>query len=174
MDTVPPKRFYQSSASRKVGRKMDTSADINMLDVDVDGEPPGDEEVITSNSGEPEPNRYFRPTSFFIRVHQSNYIAYPCRTLIFTFDSLGSDHKAAVRTLSKYLQLEAKDKKGRENTSEAMGRPAFVPYQPNYCDCGIYVLHFVQRFMSDPEMYTRLILVSTCPFLSLNPSMASP
>ncbi|KAK7690319.1 hypothetical protein QCA50_006976 [Cerrena zonata] len=136
VDTVPPKRFYQSSASRKVGRKMDTTADINMLDVDVDGEPPGDEEVITSNSGEPEPNR----------------------TLIFTFDSLGSDHKAAVRTLSKYLQLEAKDKKGRENTSEAMGRPAFVPYQPNYCDCGIYVLHFVQRFMSDPEMYTRLIL----------------
>jgi len=80
------------------------------------------------------------------------------RTYIFTFDSLGSRHPAAVSNLSAYLQLEAKDKKGLDSPSEPVGKQAIVPFQPNYCDCGIYVLHFVQVFMTDPVRYMNLIL----------------
>jgi len=35
-----------------------------------------------------------------------------------------------------------------------------VPVQPNFCDCGIYLLHLAQTFMSDPARYRRMILVS--------------
>ncbi|CAL1712532.1 unnamed protein product [Somion occarium] len=136
---VPPSLFYASSANTKGKAREENVVDVENVDIE---EPPGadeEEEPVVLNHGEPQPER----------------------TYIFTFDSLGSEHKAVVRTLSKYLQLEAKDKKGLENTSEALGKQALVPYQPNYCDCGVYVLHFVARFLSDPERYTRLILSKT-------------
>ena len=100
------------------------------------------------------------------------------KTYIFTFDSLGSDHKSVINILEKYLQLEAKDKRNPERTSEATGCKAFVPRQHNDYDCGVYLLHFTQRFMSDPERFTHLILVSIfilrpciglIPYLSIVP-----
>jgi hypothetical protein len=38
---------------------------------------------------------------------------------------------------------------------------AQVPVQPNFSDCGIYVLHFVQTLMEDPEHYCKVIMVSS-------------
>ncbi|KAG5654258.1 hypothetical protein H0H81_005501 [Sphagnurus paluster] len=78
-------------------------------------------------------------------------------TYIFTFDSLGSKHPQAIRQLRKYLKKEAEDKLGKTNTSEAQGKQAQVPVQPNFCDCGLYLLHFAETFMSDPSKYSKLI-----------------
>lgn len=96
---------------------------------------------------------------------------------IFIFDSLGSQHRQAANTLAAYLALEAKDKKHLEESRAAISKsalvsayargrrkrtyisPAQVPIQPNYCDCGVYVLHFVRVFIGNPETYTQLILV---------------
>lgn len=36
-----------------------------------------------------------------------------------------------------------------------------VPCQPNYCDCGVYLIHFVQAFMKDPVRQSEGILVRT-------------
>lgn len=101
-----------------------------------------------------------------------------CRTYIFTFDSLGGRHLQAITKLGKYLQLEAADKKKVENPGTADGKMALVssylfctyisflkslhqvPSQPNFWDCGIYLLHLAQTFMTDPEGYRRMILVS--------------
>ncbi|KAL0960923.1 hypothetical protein HGRIS_005930 [Hohenbuehelia grisea] len=74
-------------------------------------------------------------------------------TYIITFDSLGSRHPKVYTTLRQYLKMEARDKKGYEMPSDAKGLQAMVPPQPNYCDCGIYLLHFAQTFMSDPVKY---------------------
>ena len=81
------------------------------------------------------------------------------QTRILTFDSLGSDHKAVVKTLGKYLQLEAKDKKDLDKSPEVIGYEVFVPQQPNSYDCGVYLLHFVKRFMLSPEKFIHLTLV---------------
>src|SRR5712672_1410986 len=32
-----------------------------------------------------------------------------------------------------------------------------VPAQPNYCDCGIYLLHFAKTFMKDPKVSSDII-----------------
>ncbi|KAH7920480.1 hypothetical protein BV22DRAFT_801106 [Leucogyrophana mollusca] len=80
-------------------------------------------------------------------------------THIFTLDSLGAKHPQAIRILRNYLKMEAKDKKGiePENTREAAGRQALVPAQPNFCDCGVYLLHFAKTFMTDPlRFYTTI------------------
>jgi hypothetical protein len=39
--------------------------------------------------------------------------------------------------------------------------PAQVPTQPNFCDCGLYLIHFVKTFFSDPDYYTALIKRAT-------------
>ncbi|KAF8916981.1 hypothetical protein CPB85DRAFT_231712 [Mucidula mucida] len=74
-------------------------------------------------------------------------------TTILTFDSLGSPHPKAVNILTAYLCMEAQDKLQMANTSKAVGKTASVPVQPNFCDCGLYLIHFVETFMSDPEHY---------------------
>ncbi|KAI0789620.1 hypothetical protein C8Q75DRAFT_144894 [Abortiporus biennis] len=79
---------------------------------------------------------------------------------VFTFDSLGSKHPQAIRVLAQYLQMEARDKQGLDidNTTLATGKQALVPFQPNYCDCGVYLLHFVKTFLEDPVRLTKVIL----------------
>ncbi|KJA24049.1 hypothetical protein HYPSUDRAFT_39181 [Hypholoma sublateritium FD-334 SS-4] len=79
------------------------------------------------------------------------------KTYIFTFDSLGTNHPHAIKKLGQYLRMEAKDKKGIANAGLAAGKTVFVPVQPNFCDCGVYLLHFAQTFLSDPAKYHRLI-----------------
>ncbi|KAF9021077.1 hypothetical protein BDZ89DRAFT_1201013 [Hymenopellis radicata] len=74
-------------------------------------------------------------------------------TTILTLDSLGSPHPKAVNILAAYLCMEAQDKLQMANTSKAVGKSASVPVQPNFCDCGLYLIHFVETFMSDPDHY---------------------
>ncbi|KAJ6621834.1 hypothetical protein B0H10DRAFT_2015955 [Mycena sp. CBHHK59/15] len=80
-------------------------------------------------------------------------------TYIFTLDSLGTRHPKVVTVLSQYLKFEAFHKKGIpiEQSSKALGKAALVPHQPNFCDCGIYLLHLAQTFISDPQRYYNLI-----------------
>ncbi|KAF8073873.1 hypothetical protein FPV67DRAFT_772567 [Lyophyllum atratum] len=79
------------------------------------------------------------------------------KTYIFTFDSLGSKHPQAIKQLSRYLKKEAHDKLKKTETSDAQGKQALVPVQPNFCDCGLYLLHFAETFMSDPLRYCQII-----------------
>ncbi|KAK7048538.1 hypothetical protein R3P38DRAFT_2606333 [Favolaschia claudopus] len=80
-------------------------------------------------------------------------------TYVFVLDSLGGRHTRVYNVLGTYLQLEAQEKKGipLDMSSRAVGKQALVPHQPNFCDCGIYLLHLAQTFMSDPERYRNLI-----------------
>ncbi|KAF5369360.1 hypothetical protein D9758_002595 [Tetrapyrgos nigripes] len=72
---------------------------------------------------------------------------------ICTLDSLGTRHPSVTRSLSKYLQLEARSRKETEKTSDPLAKTLLVPVQPNYSDCGIYLLHFAQTFVSNPDYY---------------------
>lgn len=93
-------------------------------------------------------------------LETSEFDTDPNKTWIFTFDSLGSKHPAAIANLKNYLQLEAQDKKALDpaNTTPPEGKLALVPAQPNFCDCGVYLIHFVQAFMKDPKRAIDLIL----------------
>ncbi|KIM89078.1 hypothetical protein PILCRDRAFT_84870 [Piloderma croceum F 1598] len=79
-------------------------------------------------------------------------------TYIFTLDSLGSKHPQAIKFLRSYLKMEAKDKKNIVDSSDAKGCQAFVPVQPNFCDCGLYLLHFAKTFVKRPEHHCKVIL----------------
>ncbi|RPD77389.1 hypothetical protein L226DRAFT_321252 [Lentinus tigrinus ALCF2SS1-7] len=78
---------------------------------------------------------------------------------IYTFDSLGSKHAPAGRHLGNYLRHEAVDKKKfpMEDTCMATYKAAKAPMQPNFCDCGVFVLAFVEAFMRNPEASSEAI-----------------
>ncbi|KAE9394894.1 hypothetical protein BT96DRAFT_923228 [Gymnopus androsaceus JB14] len=76
--------------------------------------------------------------------------------MIFTLDSLGGKHPKVGNVLSKYLQAEAKDKKTIENPSPALYKNLAVPTQPNFCDCGIYLIHFAQVFVKKAQYFHSL------------------
>ncbi|EPQ51077.1 hypothetical protein GLOTRDRAFT_141216 [Gloeophyllum trabeum ATCC 11539] len=127
---VPPSQFY-SSASKK-GKQRAPPTPFPMDIVPEAG-------AETDEIGEP-PAVDGRPTTY-----------------IFTLDSLNASHKQVINVLTRYLAWEAKDKKGLEESSPAVGLQAHVPLQPNYCDCGLYLLHFAKTFMKDPSRISRLI-----------------
>ncbi|KAF8964224.1 hypothetical protein BDZ97DRAFT_919789 [Flammula alnicola] len=125
---VDPHSFYQSSAKAKGKRKAETAHVSVEMDVDQDRK---NEVIILDESP---------------------------KTYIFTFDSLGTRHPQAIRRLGNYLVKEARDKKGVQNAALAEGKMALqVPVQPNFCDCGVYLLHFAQTFMSNPQHYFHVI-----------------
>ncbi|KAG2362691.1 hypothetical protein BDR07DRAFT_1460735 [Suillus spraguei] len=81
----------------------------------------------------------------------------PPRTWIFTLDSLGSRHPQAQKVLRYWLKAEAKDKQQKDEVRPAEVKFAQVPSQPNFADCGVYLLHFARTFLSDPVHYFNLI-----------------
>jgi len=82
-------------------------------------------------------------------------IKQPC---ILVFDSLAGSSKArTIQTLREYLACEWKrkmvsqGKEARVFTKENMpGGSPKVQQQPNFSDCGIYLLQYVESFFKDP------------------------
>ncbi|KAF9065511.1 hypothetical protein BDP27DRAFT_1424819 [Rhodocollybia butyracea] len=86
-------------------------------------------------------------------------------TLILIMDSLGNSQARAVEILGKYLQIQGEEK-NTGNLKRPSSRVLQVPQQPNYMDCGVYLLHFVQVFVEKVE---HLINVSnTRPFTEVD------
>lgn len=77
--------------------------------------------------------------------------------IIFVLDSLrNTGPSTAVRALKDFFVAEAWDKKGIILDRDVFrGAYPVVPQQPNYCDCGIYVLHYVNRFLTNPETFVQ-------------------
>ncbi|KAH6978218.1 hypothetical protein EDB82DRAFT_213995 [Fusarium venenatum] len=78
---------------------------------------------------------------------------------IITLDSLGAAHAATCKCLRDYLVEEAKDKKAIDITDRPGGMTARgIPEQDNYCDCGVYVLGYMENFLKDPDEAVRRLL----------------
>jgi Ulp1 family protease len=80
--------------------------------------------------------------------------------VIIIFDSLGLTHPNVFKALREYVVDEAREKRNLDlDPSDLYGVRAKVPIQSNYADCGVYLLHYVQRFLREPERYLPDILV---------------
>ncbi|GAB1212994.1 hypothetical protein ATERTT37_002143 [Aspergillus terreus] len=79
---------------------------------------------------------------------------------IITFDSLNLTRAPTIRALREYLRAEARSKQGLEiNKTLIEGMKAReIPLQPNYSDCGLYLLAYVEKFVQDPDNFIRKLL----------------
>lgn len=77
----------------------------------------------------------------------------PTEPAIVTFDSLAVAHSPTVRILKDYLKAEAHEKRSMIfDDSQIKGMTAVgIPKQDNYCDCGPYLLGYMDRFLEDPK-----------------------
>jgi sentrin-specific protease 7 len=86
---------------------------------------------------------------------------------ILVFDSLGlakgSRGKSVSRILLNYLKAEAADKLKITLTSameRAMWSCPSLPQQDNFTDCGCFLVHYIERFLADPETVLECLLAS--------------
>jgi Ulp1 protease family, C-terminal catalytic domain len=80
--------------------------------------------------------------------------------VIIIFDSLSLKHPPAIKALKEYIIGEAASKHQFALTKESIaGTHAKVPGQSNHCDCGVFLLHYVEKFLSDPGKYLPDMLV---------------
>ncbi|KAJ3528408.1 hypothetical protein NM208_g10211 [Fusarium decemcellulare] len=78
---------------------------------------------------------------------------------IITLDSLGSAHSPTCKCLRDYLIEEARHKKGFEITNPPGGMTARnIPEQDNYCDCGVFILGYMEHFLKNPDEAVRKLL----------------
>ncbi|EJT98630.1 hypothetical protein DACRYDRAFT_24240 [Dacryopinax primogenitus] len=149
-----------------VNQTIETISVVDPDDMDIDRVGDGDDGSVF-RGWSPEPGDASRPTSRLaaktnipfladVATHSSQFS--DDKTYIFTFDSLGGSHKTTCRQLSKYLIAEAREEKNWTNAREATGETAKVPYQQNFCGSALFVLHFVDKFMQDPEKFIQTFL----------------
>ncbi|CAK7204054.1 hypothetical protein SEUCBS139899_006805 [Sporothrix eucalyptigena] len=85
----------------------------------------------------------------------------PTDPRIFTLDSLGSVHTASVDHLKQWLMAEIAERKGvAPKDPGRLGMTAkAIPQQENFCDCGVYLLLYLQEFVKDPDSFIEDIVL---------------
>ncbi|KJR80720.1 SUMO protease ULP2 [Sporothrix schenckii 1099-18] len=80
---------------------------------------------------------------------------------IFTLDSLGSVHSASVDHLKQWMMAEIAERKGVKPADPGrLGMTAkAIPQQENFCDCGVYLLLYLQEFIKDPDSFIEDIVM---------------
>ncbi|KAL4977084.1 hypothetical protein BDW66DRAFT_166026 [Aspergillus desertorum] len=83
-----------------------------------------------------------------------------CQPIVITFDSLDLSRSGTISILREYLFAEAKFKRGIIiDKSLVKGMTAKeIPHQPNFSDCGLYLLAYVEKFVQDPDSFVRKLL----------------
>ena len=85
----------------------------------------------------------------------------PGQPAIITLDSLGLPHAPTIRILKDYLSEEAKDKRGGMQLDDAQIKGITakqIPQQNNYCDCGLFLLGYMDKFVANPKTFVTKIL----------------
>ncbi|KAJ2515720.1 hypothetical protein GGI11_003678 [Coemansia sp. RSA 2049] len=77
---------------------------------------------------------------------------------IIVLDSLGNRHQQTFGLLRNYMQAEAHSRLGVSVGTLAVGKYAKVPLQNNLCDCGVFLLHYVEEFVKDPAGFVAMAL----------------
>lgn len=85
----------------------------------------------------------------------------PGQPAIITLDSLGLAHSPTVRALKDYLHAEMQDKRGgmEWQDQQMKGMTAKqIPLQNNYCDCGLFLLGYMDKFVESPTDFVTKLL----------------
>jgi sentrin-specific protease 7 len=86
----------------------------------------------------------------------------PREPRIITFDSLGMAHSATCRNLRDYIVREINTRTGVSVTPpKFLGMTAKnIATQNNYCDCGVFLLGYMEEFFARPDAFIEDIMQS--------------
>jgi hypothetical protein len=81
--------------------------------------------------------------------------------VLFLLNSTGGnteDNQEVVKNLKDYIVKEAKDKLNVDvDRKRIVMKETHVPQQNNYCDCGVFLIHYVHMFMSNANKALNLM-----------------
>jgi len=89
----------------------------------------------------------------------------PSGPRIIALDSLNMTHSPTCTNLKHYLVAEVKSKLGIEiPVPTTIGLTVKnLPQQGNYCDCGLFLLGYVEKFLEDPDQFIRNAMTGEFP-----------
>ncbi|KAL4742105.1 hypothetical protein BDV11DRAFT_181571 [Aspergillus similis] len=139
-DEWPEREVYPDAARAKL--------------TDSSSQPQPDSQKDSEASGTPKKSRKAKKN----RSYGVKYST--CQPIIITFDSLDLSRSGTISILREYLFAEAKSKRGIEiDKSLVKGMTAKeIPHQPNFSDCGLYLLAYAEKFVQDPDSFVRKLL----------------
>ena len=73
-------------------------------------------------------------------------------------DSLGATHPRTVRHLKDYVLEEGKAKRNIDAIIDKSMNPKEIPLQNNFCDCGLFLLGYLDKFFVNPREFVTKIL----------------
>ncbi|KAJ5165502.1 Peptidase C48 SUMO/Sentrin/Ubl1 [Penicillium coprophilum] len=84
----------------------------------------------------------------------------PNQPTIITFDSLDMPRSPTIKILREYICREAVSKRGVElDPADVKGmRARDIPLQPNFWDCGLYLLAYLEKFVQSPDWFITKVL----------------
>ena len=140
LNAQPTCKRAEVSASSDQAPQIQAIVDEHMTVVDASAEP---ESPIAASSSRKRKRKSLPPGKKLD----------PTGPAIVTFDSLAVAHAPTVRTLKDYLKAEAHSKRSMAfDDSQLKGMTAVgIPKQDNYCDCGPYLLGYMDKFLEDPK-----------------------
>ncbi|KAM5458410.1 putative Ulp1 peptidase [Microsporum audouinii] len=79
---------------------------------------------------------------------------------IIVFDSLDCPRRPTIGILREYLEEEAQAKRSLTiDSKEIVGMNAKqIPHQPNFSDCGLYLLAYLEKFVQNPDIFVKSVL----------------
>jgi hypothetical protein len=103
-----------------------------------------------------DPNTYVQSSHIQRNIHLLT-ISRPALILL---DSLGGTHPQEIKNLKQYVVHEGRDKRGLEfQYTELKGLTARgLPQQTNFCDCGVYLIGYMEAFVRDPAEFVRKVM----------------
>ncbi|KAL4789594.1 hypothetical protein BDV19DRAFT_373836 [Aspergillus venezuelensis] len=134
--------------------KEENPDDVRAKLSDYSSKPQPDSQKTSVSTGTPKRSRKQRRKSTTGMKYNT------CQPIVITFDSLNQGRSSTISTLREYLFAEAKSKRGIEiNKTLIKGMTAKeIPEQPNFSDCGLYLLAYVEKFVQDPDVFVRKLL----------------
>ncbi|KAI9707754.1 MAG: hypothetical protein M1836_000716 [Candelina mexicana] len=84
----------------------------------------------------------------------------PSLPRIITLDSLELPHPVTARNLKEYIVLEGKSKRNFDVQVKDIPAKTVknIPLQENYCDCGLFLLGYVAKFLQEPREFVGKVL----------------
>ncbi|KAJ1892172.1 hypothetical protein LPJ66_006497 [Kickxella alabastrina] len=95
-----------------------------------------------------------------VDIPKSRYKDPLTRPSIIILDSLGSKHMQTFRLLRGFMNAEASSRYNVNTSFDEKGNYAKVPLQTNNCDCGVFLLHYIEQFLKSHAQIIELAVNS--------------